>query len=96
MIYSPARLLPESDLTHIYRYHRASADQLAQLRAAYAQAITTTEQASATLAFLGHENFDTCPEFSSRRNVDTARSTLAGRGLTSHFGWQNRREDRSD
>jgi hypothetical protein len=50
MIYSPARLLPESDdLTHIYRYHRASADQLAELRAAYDHAITTTGQAATTL-----------------------------------------------
>jgi hypothetical protein len=50
MIYSPARLLPENDdLTHIYRYHRASADQLAELHAAYDHAITTTGQASTTL-----------------------------------------------
>jgi hypothetical protein len=50
MIYSPARLLPESDdLTHIYRYHRASADQLADLHAAYDHAITTTGQAATTL-----------------------------------------------
>src|SRR5262249_43322753 len=50
MIYSPARLLPETDdLTHIYRYHRACADQLAELHAAYDHAITTTGQAAATL-----------------------------------------------
>ncbi len=48
---------------------------------------------------LGHlrcHDFDTCPEFSSGRSVDTARSTFAGRALTSHFGWHNRCEDRSD
>jgi hypothetical protein len=50
MIYSPARLLPESDdPTHIHRYHRASADQLAELHAAYDHAITTTGQAATAL-----------------------------------------------
>src|SRR6266568_4215959 len=51
------------------------------------------------LRLAGHlrcQDFYTCPEFSSRRSVDTARSTFAGRALTSHFGWHNRREDRSD
>jgi hypothetical protein len=49
-IYSPARLLPESDdRRHAYRYRRASPDQTAELRAAYHHALAGTEQATATI-----------------------------------------------
>jgi hypothetical protein len=49
-IYSPARLLPESDdLVHVYRYRHAPAGQIAELRAACHHAITTTERVTATL-----------------------------------------------
>ena len=49
-IYSPARLLPETnDLVHVYRYRHASLAQVAELRAAYHHAITATQQATATL-----------------------------------------------
>jgi hypothetical protein len=49
-IYSPARLLPESDdLVHVYRYRHASPGQIAELRAAYHQAINAAETVTATL-----------------------------------------------
>jgi hypothetical protein len=52
-IYSPARLLPESDdLVHVYRYRQASPGQIAELRAAYHHAITATERVTATLDIL--------------------------------------------
>lgn len=52
-IYSPARLLPATDdLVHIYRYRHASPAQITELRAAYHHAITTTEQATATMDIL--------------------------------------------
>ena len=49
-IYSPARLLPETDdLVHVYRYRHASPAQIAELRGAYHHAITTTERVTAAV-----------------------------------------------
>ena len=49
-----------------------------------------------SLGLLCSGDFDTCPEFQADVALLQPAPHFAGRALTSHFGWHNRREDRSD
>ena len=51
---------------------------------------------STDLGLLCSGDFDTCPEFQADVALFQSAPHFAGRALTSHFGWHNRREDRSD